>query len=90
MAKKHGQPEEKPRRLSKEESIACETERDHAHMESSQITSALIVIACEQSELEKEILRMSVQIAGARQRQRILEAKRSGLNKILNKRNDVC
>jgi len=75
---------------TKQEQIACETERDFSHQSSEQITSSLIVLACEQSELEKELMRLTLSVTTARHKQKFLEAKRAGLNAILNKRNDSC
>ena len=75
---------------TKQEQIACETERDFSHQSSEQITSSLIVLACEQAELEREMERLTLSMTTARHKQKFLEAKREGLNAILNKRNDPC
>lgn len=85
MAKKQDKEPRLPK-VSKTEIIAMETERDHIHQSSAQVTSALVVVVCEQTELEKEVRRLMMQIADAKQRQKFLDAKRAGLNMILFKR----
>ncbi len=77
---------QKTRKPSKSEELAHATERDHAHQSSERITGRLIVLACEAGELEREIVGLQAAMANAKERRARINAVRTGLGAILDKR----